>query len=780
MHRRACLVFSLGFLALATAIVAAAPIEINGYRFEPGITEPLIDPALRAPATHGIASYLVQSTGPIEETWKEAVAAAGGRIVAYIPENAFIVRMDRMARDRVESLEATAWIGAYEIAYRISPEIGRMDYISPDRRDDPLVTLRVRIADDEDGAIGSAASLGEIVERIDDAHQPGFVIRTAEDRVATVAAIPSVIWVEELPETFVLNNTTKWVVQSNASGSIPVWDRGIFGEGQIVCEMDTGLDYNSCWFREANSAPPGPTHRKVIDYRTWGGRVYDGCGTGHGTHVAGTCVGDQSFINPGNTDYNGMAYKAKIMIQDVGNDGFFDCLFGLLSVPASLSSPFSDAFTKGARVHTNSWGSTSNSYDGYAVDVDNFMWNNKDFLILFANGNSGPNGSTVGSPATAKNCVSVGATKQSPNHETIASYSSRGPTSDSRFKPTITAPGGEDPTFINSADNHTGNPPSATCATQGSPFQGTSMATPAVAGCALLVRDYLAQGFYPLGAAGGAAIVPSAALVKAILVNGSKDMGTADQPNNIEGWGRILLDDVLYFSGDARELRFEEEATGLATGEQVTYTYRVDSNLQPLEIVLVWTDYPATQNANPALVNNLDLTVTAPGGELFRGNVYSGGQSNTGGSSDTRNVEECVRRSNPATGDWTITVRAANVPQGGRQPFALVATGAFGDWPEPPASADELAVATRIELLPARPNPFASSTALAFRLPREAQARLTVHDPAGRLTATLTDGLLPAGEHTVAWDGSGVAAGVYFYRLETQGTTITRKLVRTR
>lgn len=780
MHRRTRCTWALSILALSASIVAAAPIEINGYRFEPGVTEPILDPSLRAPVTDETASYIVQSAGPVEETWKMEIAAAGGRIVAYIPENAFIVRMDGAGRERVASLPATAWVGPYEVAYRISPEIGRMEFRSPERRGDPLATLRVRVSDLRDGALQAAAAIGEIVERIDDDYQPGFVVRTGGDQVRQIAAIPSVIWVEELPETFVLNNVTKWVVQSNVSDATPIWDRGVYGEGQVVCEMDTGLDYNSCWFRDANNAPPGPTHRKVIDYRTWGGRVYDGCGTGHGTHVAGTCVGDQSFINPGNIGFNGMAYKAKIMIQDVGNDGFFDCLLGILSVPGSLSSAFTDAYAKGARVHTNSWGSTSNAYDGYAVDVDNFMWNNKDFLVLFANGNSGPNGSTVGSPATAKNCVSVGATKQSPGQETIASYSSRGPASDGRIKPTLAAPGGENPTYINSANNNTGNPPSPTCSTSGEPFQGTSMATPAVAGCALLVRDYLAQGFYPLGAAGGAAIVPSAALVKAILVNGSKDMGTADQPNNTEGWGRILLEDVLYFAGDARELRFEDEATGLATGEQITYTYRVDSNLQPLEFALVWTDYPAAQNANPALVNNLDLTVTAPGGEVFKGNVYSGGQSNTGGSYDARNVEECVRRSNPAVGDWTIAVRAANVPQGGRQPFALVATGAFGDWPEPPAAAEEIAPSSRVELMPARPNPFTSGTAISFRLPREGQASLTVHDISGRLVAALADGVLPAGAHVVEWSGDRAAEGIYFYRLETAGTAITRKVVRLR
>jgi subtilisin family serine protease len=520
---------------------SAATISLNGYRFDPVREEPAIPEALRAPQTDGPASYIVQFAGPIEETWKRSVSSLGAGLLGYVPEYAFIAWMDAEIAESARSLPFVVWVGRYETAFRISPEIGTASYRDPERRDDPMLTLRARVVGELDAPLAAAATLGEIREAIQDPFAPGFVIHIDPSRVRTLAALPEILYVEELPETFLLNNTTKWVVQSNQAASTPVWDQGIFGEGQLLCMMDSGLDYNSCWFREHGNAPPGPNHRKVFDYH------------GHGTHVAGTAVGDQSYINSGNISYNGMAYKAKIMVQDVGSDGFFACLLGLISVPTSLTSAFTDAFNHGARAHTNSWGSLSNSYDGYCVNIDSFMWNHKDFLVLFANGNSGPGSGTVGSPATAKNCVSVGATKQSPNQEVIAGYSGRGPTSDGRFKPTVTAPGGESPTYISSANNHTGDPPSATCNVQGSPFQGTSMATPAVAGCAMLVRDYYAQGFYPQGAVGEESYLPSAALVKAMLVNGGRDMGTANQPDNNEGWGRMLLDDVLFFEGETRQ-----------------------------------------------------------------------------------------------------------------------------------------------------------------------------------------------------------------------------------
>src|SRR5206468_2507449 len=64
-----------------------------------------------------------------------------------------------------------------------------------------------------------------------------------------------------------------------------------------------------------------------------------------------------------------------------------------------------------------------------------------DYLIFYANGNAGPALSTVGSPATAKDCVSVGASGDGASLNTLASFSSRGPCADMRRKPTIVAPG---------------------------------------------------------------------------------------------------------------------------------------------------------------------------------------------------------------------------------------------------------------------------------------------------------------------------------------------------
>lgn len=85
-------------------------------------------------------------------------------------------------------------------------------------------------------------------------------------------------------------------------------------------------------------------------------------------------------------------------------------------------------------------------------------------------------------------------------------------------------------------------------------------------------------------------------------------------------------------------------------------------------------------------------------------------------------------------------------------------------------------LANRIELHPNYPNPFNPTTQIHFTLASAGQTRLTVYDLLGRSVAVLVNNALPAGEHSIQFDASGLASGVYIYRLEAQGTFITRKL----
>jgi hypothetical protein len=211
---------------------------------------------------------------------------------------------------------------------------------------------------------------------------------------------------------------------------------------------------------------------------------------------------------------------------------------------------------------------------------------------------------------------------------------------------------------------------------------GTSMACPAVSGAGLLVRQYFTDGYYPSGAATPAdGFIPTGGLIRAALMNSAVDMtGITGYPSNLEGWGRILLDGALHFAGDASKLivRDVRRADGMNTGDTAVFTVNVLSNSQPLRITLSFTQPPAAVNSTNPAINNLDLEVLEPGGSMYRGNTFTGGQSSVGGTADLRNNTEMVIRTAPTPGVYTITVRATAVNTG-PSPYALAISGDVSD-----------------------------------------------------------------------------------------------------
>jgi len=84
---------------------------------------------------------------------------------------------------------------------------------------------------------------------------------------------------------------------------------------------------------------------------------------------------------------------------------------------------------------------------------------------------------------------------------------------------------------------------------------------------------------------------------------------------------------------------------------------------------------------------------------------------------------------------------------------------------------------TGFSLAEARPNPISRSAAISFSLPRSGQVELGVYDVVGRKVATLAKGQMSAGTHEASWNASSAPAGVYFYRLNFEGKTLTNRMV---
>jgi hypothetical protein len=132
-------------------------------------------------------------------------------------------------------------------------------------------------------------------------------------------------------------------------------------------------------------------------------------------------------------------------------------------------------------------------------------------------------------------------------------------------------------------------------------------------------------------------------LLRATLVNSGERLASATPiPGNCQGWGRVLLDNALYFAPETRQLWVKDETAGFAQGsanETQTFKFTVQANAAPFKATLAWTDYPSTPAAIPRINNDLDLEVMGPGGTYF-GNVFTAGQSTTGGTPDRLNTLE--------------------------------------------------------------------------------------------------------------------------------------------
>ncbi len=83
----------------------------------------------------------------------------------------------------------------------------------------------------------------------------------------------------------------------------------------------------------------------------------------------------------------------------------------------------------------------------------------------------------------------------------------------------------------------------------------------------------------------------------------------------------------------------------------------------------------------------------------------------------------------------------------------------------------------QVELLPNYPNPFNPITTIEFRLPRSQFVELTIYNAAGQEVKKLISGQMSPGIHRVQWDGKDLPSGIYFYRLQTGGTALVRKMI---
>ncbi|WP_286724944.1 S-layer homology domain-containing protein, partial [Pelotomaculum sp. PtaB.Bin117] len=245
----------------------------------------------------------------------------------------------------------------------------------------------------------------------------------------------------------------------------------------------------------------------------------------------------------------------------------------------------------------------------------------------------------------------------------VADFSSRGPAGDGRIKPELLAPA----SAVISARSRMveGNLPGYPEYTR---MQGTSMAAAVAGGSATLLREYFEKNMNITN--------PSAALVKAALINGSRPM--TGSPSK-EGFGVIDLAGTTIALKE-NSFKVADELAGVSQGNEVSYTIHVTDNASPFKATLTWTDPPAEPGSAQALVNDLDLLVRTPDGRVYYGNHFLGNNI----PDRTNNVEQVYLQSS-VPGDYTVKVTGVNVRRNTVSGSAVAAQDYALVWGQTPA-----------------------------------------------------------------------------------------------
>ena len=448
-----------------------------------------------------------------------------------------------------------------------------------------------------------------------------FVVRVPVANINQLISQPFVQWVEPIDPPNVAENVLGRTL--HRANTLNDGVRNLKGEGVKIGIWDGG-----------ETSPH-------IDFTPLATRLLiqePGAYTDHGTHVTGT-IGGGGIKDP---RARGMAPKST--------------LYGYNFTTGTVSTEMFNAITSfGLSVSSHSYGAssitcTSTSHIDYSSTARSTDINLNTFpfhLHVHSAGNSQAtctNGwkTITGSGKPAKNNIVVANVSTT---DAISSSSSFGPVSDGRIKPEISGFGSSVySTYIPLNSYGT--------------ISGTSMSTPGISGTlALLVQRYRQLN---------ANADPISSLIKGVACNTAHDLGNVG-PDYKFGFGRI---NALAAVKAIEQNRYVvNNITQAATVDKVI---TVPAGAERLRVMLTWNDPAAATNSNPALVNNLDLSVISSGGttlpwKLDPANPAFGA---TKGVDNISNIEQ-VTIDNPPAGNYTLRVEGSVIAVGANQQYSL-------------------------------------------------------------------------------------------------------------
>jgi len=444
-------------------------------------------------------AYIVQANGATTPAFRSMVAAAGGQIISYIPNNAYLVRA---TADQVAVMAGTGEVGAvvpYEPYYKISSGLLAQAVQQQPLAADALVNLGVFAQDAAATEAAVEKMGGEILATDVSPFGPIFRVSPPADWTA-LAQLPGVQVLEPTFRRKEANDLARVTMGISVDTLTNANYLNLYGSNVVVEVNDSGIDSTHPDFSLGGSVPNSTAGAGT---RVFGDSLASLTDTyGHGTHVGGIIAGngDMSLTvtatNPPsgsltNADFRGKAPLASLFSVAFleNNDPVYDTAINTaFSDIADVSDYYlqtaSVALTN-ALISNNSWVYAGDnaydlaaaSYDAAVRDALPMVPGSQPVLFVFAAGNdgdgndagSGADPDSIESPATAKNVITVGALQQFRNitnivtdeygnsnavwqpetssSSLVSDYSARGNVGvgvegpSGRFKPDVVAPG---------------------------------------------------------------------------------------------------------------------------------------------------------------------------------------------------------------------------------------------------------------------------------------------------------------------------------------------------
>ena len=358
-------------------------------------------------------SYIVQANQAIDATFRQRVTQAGAEIVAYIPNNALLVKASWGTARTLSGQPDMQAVVAFEPYFKLKSSLLKAAVEQLPLPEDAALNVLL-FPQTRDAAVAELEALGDVIHEERSPFGTIVRVRPASNSLVAIAQMQAVQGIELARKRISANDISRETLEVGADTVVVDNYLGLTGSNVLVGVNDTGVDTNH----------PDLVARVLAD------TVISGVDSnGHGTHVAGIIAGDGSesatatnaigsVLPPVRGQFRGKAPGSKIYAMNAN----------LESGPASDVYLQEQTRKTNAFISNNSWhyydsaeyDLAAASYDAAVRDALPGVRGSQPLLFVFSSGNRGAgddeglggNPDSIDSPGTAKNVITVGATEQ--------------------------------------------------------------------------------------------------------------------------------------------------------------------------------------------------------------------------------------------------------------------------------------------------------------------------------------------------------------------------------